>query len=46
MNIDWTPLESNPEVLNSYLTDLGLDITKYCLHEVLSIEEWAIKMIP
>lgn len=40
--MDWTPLESNPEVLNQYLTDLGFDIQDYCLHEVLSTEEWAV----
>jgi hypothetical protein len=42
MSLDWTPLESNPEVLNSYLSDLGVNIKDYCLHEVLSTEDWAI----
>jgi len=42
MGLDWSPLESNPEVLNSYLTDLGFDVTKYCFHELLSTEDWAV----
>ena len=42
MSLDWSPLESNPEELNSYLTDLGFDVTKYCLHKLLSSEDWAV----
>jgi ubiquitin carboxyl-terminal hydrolase L3 len=43
---DWMPLESNPEVINSYIADLGFDATNYKLTDVLSTEDWALEMIP
>jgi ubiquitin carboxyl-terminal hydrolase L3 len=43
---NWMPLESNPEVINSYVRDLGFDIQKYALDDVLSIEEWAQETVP
>ena len=41
----WYALESNPTVLNNYLEKLGLDISVYCINDVLSTEEWAIEMV-
>jgi len=41
----WYALESNPIVLNNYLEKLGLDISIYCINDVLSTEEWAIEMV-
>lgn len=46
MSENWYPLQSNPEVLNPYMKDLGIDIEKYSLHQVYSFEDWAIEMIP
>jgi len=43
---NWLPLESNPEVINNFIRDLGFDISKYCFHEMLSVEPWAQEMIP
>lgn len=36
----WFPLESNPEVMNSYSKKLGLPMDKYQWVDVLSTEEW------
>jgi ubiquitin carboxyl-terminal hydrolase L3 len=43
---DWQPLESNPQVINKFMYDLGFDTKKYVFHEMLSIEEWGIGMVP
>jgi len=43
---NWLPLESNPEVITKFVDDLGFDSTKYCFHEMLSVEDWAQDMIP
>ncbi len=40
------PLESNPEVINTYIADLGFDTTKYKLTDVLGTEDWALDMVP
>ena len=45
MSKQWYALESNPIVLNNYLEKLGLDISIYCINDVLSTEEWAIEMV-
>lgn len=42
----WFPLESNPDVMNAYVQSLGLDVTQYSFHDVLSVEEWALDMVP
>lgn len=39
-------LESNPEVINSYIAKLGLQTNAYSFQELLSLEEWAFEMIP
>jgi len=46
MSDNWFPLESNAEALNQYLVDLGVDISNVRLHDVFSIEDWALEMIP
>ena len=43
---NWMPLESNPEVINSYIQGLGFDVTKFALTDVLSTDDWAQEMIP
>ena len=43
---DWQPLESNPALINKFITDLGFDTQKYIFHELLSIEEWGQALIP
>lgn len=40
------PLESNPEVINPFINKLGLKTELYSFQEMLSIEEWALEMIP
>ncbi len=42
----WIPLESNPAILNLYMSTLGVDISKYSFFDVLSTEDWALDMIP
>jgi ubiquitin carboxyl-terminal hydrolase L3 len=44
--MDWSPLESNPEVLNQYLSDMGFCTAKFSFHEVLCFEDWAYQMVP
>ena len=43
---NWQPLESNPEVINEFIKDLGFDTSKYRLTDVLSTEDWAQEMVP
>jgi len=42
----WFPLESNPELLNKYISKLGFDTSLYSFTDVFSTEEWALGMIP
>mmetsp|Transcript_19119 Transcript_19119/g.27351 ORF Transcript_19119/g.27351 Transcript_19119/m.27351 type:complete len:229 (-) Transcript_19119:1385-2071(-) len=42
----WFPIESNPEVINSYAERIGLDTGNFCFQDVLSTEEWAVAMVP
>lgn len=42
----WFPLESNPSLLNSYISKLGFDTSLYQFVDVFSTEEWALEMIP
>lgn len=43
---NWMPLESNPEVITSYIQGLGFDTAKYSLVDLLSTDGWAQEMIP
>jgi ubiquitin carboxyl-terminal hydrolase L3 len=53
---NWKPLESNPEVMNTYATkigsaypsnpSLGLNTEKYTFQDLLGFEDWAYEMIP
>ena len=45
MPSQWFPLESNPEVINSYAEKLGLSVNKFSFQDVLSIEEWGLSMV-
>ena len=40
------PLESNPEVMNKYASNLGLDTSIYSFQDVLATEDWALEMVP
>ena len=40
----WFPLESNPDVMTMYISDLGAEGVRVV--EVLSIEDWALDMVP
>jgi len=42
----WFPLESNPDVINSYVEKLGLQVKDCKFYDVMSTEEWALEMIP
>jgi ubiquitin carboxyl-terminal hydrolase L3 len=42
----WFPLESNPEVMNDYVSKLGLDVTDCAFVDVMSTEDWALEMVP
>eukprot|EP00978_Attheya_sp_CCMP212_P005375 scaffold12028_cov50-Attheya_sp.AAC.1 len=42
----WFPLESNPELLNVYMKQMGWDTSKYQFMDVFSTESWALDMIP
>eukprot|EP00927_Polykrikos_kofoidii_P063803 TRINITY_DN58707_c0_g1_i1.p1 TRINITY_DN58707_c0_g1~~TRINITY_DN58707_c0_g1_i1.p1 ORF type:complete len:480 (+),score=63.05 TRINITY_DN58707_c0_g1_i1:37-1440(+) len=41
----WMPLESNPKVVGKYLRKLGFD-SRFAVHELLSLEPWALEMVP
>lgn len=43
---NWLPLESNPDVINDYVSKMGLDTTKIAFHDLMSTEDWALGMIP
>ena len=45
MTKTWLPLEANPEVLTSFARSLRLP-DNYSFHDVLSVEDWALDMIP
>jgi len=45
-NQKWFPLESNPTLLNTYISNLGFNTSLYKFYDVLSTEEWALGMIP
>jgi ubiquitin carboxyl-terminal hydrolase L3 len=42
----WFPLESNPTLINKYISKLGFDTSLYEFVDVFSTEEWALEMIP
>ena len=46
MGKKWFPLESNDVVMNKYIEGLGVDVSKMQFNEVLSLEEWALDMVP
>ena len=46
MTKSWLPLESNPDVMNDYVSKMGLDVSKIQFHDVMSTEDWALEMIP
>jgi ubiquitin carboxyl-terminal hydrolase L3 len=42
---NWQPLESNPEVMNSFLKEIGVNTDRYVVQDLLSVEEWAQEML-
>jgi ubiquitin carboxyl-terminal hydrolase L3 len=42
----WFPLESNPQLMNSYISNMGFDTSLYEWTDVFSTESWALDMIP
>jgi ubiquitin carboxyl-terminal hydrolase L3 len=42
----WFPLESNPALMNQYMSSMGWDVDQYHIVDVFSTEEWALEMIP
>eukprot|EP00349_Pseudokeronopsis_sp_Brazil_P007379 CAMPEP_0202964712 /NCGR_PEP_ID=MMETSP1396-20130829/8812_1 /ASSEMBLY_ACC=CAM_ASM_000872 /TAXON_ID= /ORGANISM="Pseudokeronopsis sp., Strain Brazil" /LENGTH=234 /DNA_ID=CAMNT_0049687039 /DNA_START=54 /DNA_END=758 /DNA_ORIENTATION=+ len=46
MSRTWFPLESNPDVMNSYMERLGFNSERYNFVDVLSTEDWALDMVP
>jgi hypothetical protein len=44
-NGNWKPLESNPTVINEYITSLGFDATGFVFQDIFSVETWAQDMI-
>lgn len=42
----WFPLESNPNLINLYISKLGFDTSLYEFVDVFSTDDWAIDMIP
>ena len=42
----WFPLESNPALINSYISKIGYDTSLYEFVDVFSTEDWALDMLP
>eukprot|EP00622_Pseudochattonella_farcimen_P008032 FR744180.1.p2 GENE.FR744180.1~~FR744180.1.p2 ORF type:complete len:119 (+),score=6.69 FR744180.1:183-539(+) len=42
----WLPLESNPEVLNQFVQNMGFPVENYQSMDVFGTEDWAIEMVP
>lgn len=42
---NWAQLESNPEVINTYITGLGVDTTTFGYQDLFSTDSWAQDMI-
>jgi ubiquitin carboxyl-terminal hydrolase L3 len=42
---NWLPMESNPEVMTTFLRELGLNADTYIVQDLLSVEEWAQEML-
>lgn len=40
------PLEANPETFNPLAATLGLDTSRYCLHDVLGLDEDLLAFVP
>ena len=40
---DWKQLESNPDSVNQYMSDIGVDMSIFCFQDLFSTEEWAIQ---
>lgn len=40
------PLESNPEVINTYISKMGLKTEQWNFTELLSTEDWGLEMVP
>ena len=38
---NWKPLESNPTVINEYISNLGFDTSGFVFQDIFSVEEWA-----
>lgn len=43
---NWFPLESNPDVMNAYVAGMGVDTSVFSFQDVLSVEDWAVEMVP
>lgn len=46
MGKKWLPLESNPEVLNDFVSKLGYDTSKYSFCDVFGLDEELLQMVP
>jgi ubiquitin carboxyl-terminal hydrolase L3 len=42
----WFPLESNPQLINNYVSKLGFDTSLYEFVDVFSTDDWALDMVP
>lgn len=42
----WLPLESNPDVMNRYITNLGVDTNKFKYYDVYGLDPELLLMVP
>jgi len=42
----WFPLESNPDVINKFINEMGYDIQEYSFSDLYSTDDWALEMVP
>lgn len=46
MTKKWIPLESNPDVLNTYASNIGLDLAGHAFCDVYGLDEEMLSMVP
>lgn len=42
----WFPLESNPEVINKFVSEMGFNVQEYSFSDLYSTDDWALEIVP
>ncbi|KAE8260878.1 hypothetical protein A4X13_0g64 [Tilletia indica] len=44
--IKWVPLEANPDIFNSWASNMGLDTHKLAYHDIFGLDDELLQMVP